>query len=41
MGDYFYPYPIAGEAFDDEAAYRLYGQAFASKDDWEGTTSPS
>lgn len=28
------PYPIAGEAFDDEAAYRLYGQAFASKDDW-------
>ena len=34
MDDYFYPYPIAGEAFDDEAAYRLYGQAFASKDDW-------
>ena len=34
MDDYFYPYLIAGEAFDDEAAYRLYGQAFASKDDW-------
>ena len=27
MDDYFYPYPIAGETFDDEAAYRLYGQA--------------
>lgn len=34
MDDYFYPYPIAGEAFDDEEAYRRYGQGFASKGDW-------
>lgn len=34
LDDYFYPYPIAGETFDDDATYRRYGAAFASKDDW-------
>lgn len=32
--DYFYPYPIAGQEFPDEAAYRKYGSGFASKADW-------
>lgn len=32
--DYFYPYPVAGEVFDDDAAYEQYGGAFASRADW-------
>ena len=36
MDDYFYPYPIAGEAFDDEAVKPLPPRMTG-----EGTTSPS
>ena len=32
--DYFYPYPIAGEEFPDDAAYATYGGRFADKADW-------
>ncbi|WP_103514823.1 glycoside hydrolase family 10 protein [Streptomyces sp. SM10] len=32
--DYFYPYPVAGQVFDDDAAYETYGGDFASKAAW-------
>lgn len=32
--DYFYPYPVAGQDFDDDAAYELHGGDFASRADW-------
>jgi uncharacterized lipoprotein YddW (UPF0748 family) len=32
--DYFYPYPVAGQTFDDDAAYDAYGGAFANRADW-------
>ncbi|MDC2956261.1 family 10 glycosylhydrolase [Streptomyces gilvifuscus] len=32
--DYFYPYPVAGQTFDDDAAYDRYGGGFASRADW-------
>ncbi|WP_218030923.1 glycoside hydrolase family 10 protein [Dictyobacter aurantiacus] len=33
--DYFYPYPIAGQDFPDNATYQRYGAAqFANKADW-------
>ncbi|MEV5883369.1 family 10 glycosylhydrolase [Streptomyces sp. NPDC052020] len=32
--DYFYPYPVAGQTFDDAAAYAAHGGAFASRADW-------
>ncbi|OKK15257.1 hypothetical protein AMK16_28990 [Streptomyces sp. CB00455] len=32
--DYFYPYPVEGEEFDDDAAYEEYGGAFESRADW-------
>ena len=32
--DYFYPYPVAGQTFDDDEAYDLYGGGFSSKADW-------
>ncbi|MFE0255016.1 glycoside hydrolase family 10 protein [Streptomyces sp. NPDC059010] len=32
--DYFYPYPVAGQAFDDTAAYDRYGGGFAGLADW-------
>jgi uncharacterized lipoprotein YddW (UPF0748 family) len=33
--DYFYPYPVAGQQFDDEATYQQYGAArFPRKADW-------
>ncbi|WP_306190217.1 glycoside hydrolase family 10 protein [Streptomyces sp. MK5] len=32
--DYFYPYPVAGESFDDDAAYARHGRAFASRAAW-------
>ncbi|MFB7468845.1 glycoside hydrolase family 10 protein [Streptomyces sp. NPDC056224] len=32
--DYFYPYPVAGEDFDDDDAYEEYGAAFRSRADW-------
>lgn len=35
MDDYFYPYPVAGQAFPDEDAYKRYGaRHFANKSDW-------
>ncbi|MQY14040.1 hypothetical protein SRB5_42010 [Streptomyces sp. RB5] len=32
--DYFYPYPVAGQEFDDDAQYAEYGGAYASRADW-------
>ncbi|MYT29055.1 MULTISPECIES: family 10 glycosylhydrolase [unclassified Streptomyces] len=32
--DYFYPYPVAGQAFHDDAAYEAYGADFADRADW-------
>jgi uncharacterized lipoprotein YddW (UPF0748 family) len=32
--DYFYPYPVAGQVFDDEATYQRYGGGFPVKADW-------
>ena len=32
--DYFYPYPVAGQVFDDDAAYDEYGGDFANRADW-------
>ncbi|MBW1604075.1 family 10 glycosylhydrolase [Streptomyces sp. JJ66] len=32
--DYFYPYPVAGQRFDDDAAYRAHGGGFADRGDW-------
>ncbi|MFJ7248756.1 glycoside hydrolase family 10 protein [Kitasatospora sp. NPDC098652] len=32
--DYFYPYPVAGQRFDDDAAYARYGADFPDRDAW-------
>ncbi|WP_320781133.1 glycoside hydrolase family 10 protein [Streptomyces sp. CRN 30] len=32
--DYFYPYPVAGQAFGDDAAFRAYGGDFPSRAAW-------
>ncbi|MFJ6631492.1 glycoside hydrolase family 10 protein [Streptomyces sp. NPDC091376] len=32
--DYFYPYPVAGEVFDDDAAYEEYGADFPDRAAW-------
>ncbi len=32
--DYFYPYPVAGQTFDDDAAYDRYGSGFADRAAW-------
>lgn len=32
--DYFYPYPVAGQVFDDDAAYKTYGAGFSSRAAW-------
>ncbi|MFE9794362.1 glycoside hydrolase family 10 protein [Streptomyces goshikiensis] len=32
--DYFYPYPVEDEHFDDDDAYEEYGGAFGSRADW-------
>ncbi|WP_449657193.1 glycoside hydrolase family 10 protein [Streptomyces boetiae] len=32
--DYFYPYPVAGEEFDDDDAFAAYGGDFADRADW-------
>jgi uncharacterized lipoprotein YddW (UPF0748 family) len=32
--DYFYPYPVAGEVFDDRAEYEAYGKGFSSRAAW-------
>ncbi|MCL1617325.1 family 10 glycosylhydrolase [Bacteroides sp. ET71] len=34
MDDYFYPYPVAGKDFPDDATYASYGSGFANKADW-------
>ncbi|WP_197336594.1 glycoside hydrolase family 10 protein, partial [Paenibacillus larvae] len=34
LDDYFYPYPVSGEEFPDDAAFRTYGNGFSSKADW-------
>lgn len=38
--DYFYPYPLPGKEFPDEAKYRLYG-AGLSKSDWRRSNTDS
>ena len=32
--DYFYPYPVDGEVFDDDASFEAHGAGFASRADW-------
>ncbi|CAL9585721.1 glycoside hydrolase family 10 protein [Streptomyces sp. enrichment culture] len=32
--DYFYPYPVAGQTFDDTAAYRAHGGGFSDRGAW-------
>lgn len=32
--DYFYPYPVSGETFADDAAYRAHGAGFADRAAW-------
>ncbi|MFB7516694.1 glycoside hydrolase family 10 protein [Streptomyces sp. NPDC056144] len=32
--DYFYPYPVAGQVFDDDAAYAAHGAGFPDKASW-------
>ncbi len=32
--DYFYPYPVAGQAFPDQATYQQYGKGFSNLGDW-------
>ncbi|MDI3420296.1 family 10 glycosylhydrolase [Streptomyces sp. B-S-A12] len=32
--DYFYPYPVAGEEFDDDEAYARHGGGFPDRADW-------
>ncbi|MER7835792.1 family 10 glycosylhydrolase [Streptomyces sp. NPDC096040] len=32
--DYFYPYPVAGQTFDDDDAYDTYGGDFSSRAAW-------
>ncbi|MER8030480.1 family 10 glycosylhydrolase [Streptomyces bauhiniae] len=32
--DYFYPYPVAGQTFDDDAAYDAYGGGFPDRAAW-------
>ncbi|GAB2563896.1 glycoside hydrolase family 10 protein [Kribbella endophytica] len=32
--DYFYPYPVAGQVFDDAATYAQYGAGFSNLQDW-------
>ncbi|GGT45147.1 glycoside hydrolase family 10 protein [Streptomyces purpureus] len=32
--DYFYPYPVAGQTFDDDEAYTLHGGGFANRASW-------
>ncbi|MGH2507360.1 MAG: family 10 glycosylhydrolase [Ktedonobacteraceae bacterium] len=32
--DYFYPYPVAGQTFADQATYQQYGAGFSNIGDW-------
>lgn len=34
LDDYFYPYPINGESFDDEWSFKRYGFNYQNIDDW-------
>lgn len=34
LDDYFYPYPIAGRTFSDQATYQRYGAGFSNIGDW-------
>ena len=34
MDDYFYPYPISGKDFPDDASFARYGGGFSNKADW-------
>ena len=34
MDDYFYPYPISGKDFPDDASFTTYGGRFTNKGDW-------
>ena len=34
MDDYFYPYPVAGRVFADDASYARYNPEALSRDDW-------
>ncbi len=34
MDDYFYPYPIAGQPFPDDASFSEYGHGFTNRADW-------
>lgn len=38
--DYFYPYPLEGKKFPDEASYRLYGKGM-KKEDWRRSNTDS
>ncbi len=38
--DYFYPYPLEGKAFPDDASYRLYGKGL-KKEDWRRSNTDS
>ncbi|NYV76564.1 glycoside hydrolase family 10 protein, partial [Streptomyces sp. UH6] len=32
--DYFYPYPVAGQTFDDKAAHKAHGDGFSTRAAW-------
>ena len=34
MDDYFYPYPVSGQEFGDDASFSRYGGGFKSRADW-------
>lgn len=34
MDDYFYPYPVQGKDFPDDASFARYGGGFSNKADW-------
>lgn len=34
MDDYFYPYPIAGQEFNDDASFKRLGTGYPSRADW-------
>ncbi len=34
LDDYFYPYPLANQEFNDQKSFEKYGKGFANKADW-------
>ena len=38
MDDYFYPYPIKGKDFPDDASFARFGGGFSNKGDWRRRT---